>query len=232
MWASNRRLGRGRHQGAERAAQGAIVKIDTEGSEIDILSRMTSLDFDVIMLEYHSEANRRKVEELFGDFFSSAAKSGSGSRHAEIFPPPPGQSCRLGFCQGVPGTLFPNSPSIRYVSVSAQPSEVSMRRVTAALGICSLLVILPFAPRGRPAIRGGRRGPADRLPEARRRSIRRQRPPGMVGALPVHRRLPGHPCLQGGTAAPPRRCAPQARNRICLYRRMQERAGKAAAQAA
>ena len=46
-----------------------IVKIDTEGSEIDILSRMTSFDFDVIMLEYHSEANRRKIEELLRDFF-------------------------------------------------------------------------------------------------------------------------------------------------------------------
>jgi hypothetical protein len=30
---------------------------------------MTSLDFDAVMLEYHSEANRRKVEELLGDFF-------------------------------------------------------------------------------------------------------------------------------------------------------------------
>ena len=46
-----------------------IVKIDTEGSEIDILSRMTSFDFDVIMLEYHSEGNRRKIEELLRDFF-------------------------------------------------------------------------------------------------------------------------------------------------------------------
>jgi methyltransferase FkbM-like protein len=45
-----------------------IVKIDTEGSEIDILSGMTSLDFDVIMLEYHSEANRRKADELLEDF--------------------------------------------------------------------------------------------------------------------------------------------------------------------
>jgi FkbM family methyltransferase len=46
-----------------------IVKIDTEGSEVEILTRMTSLDFDAVMLEYHSEANRRKVEELLGDFF-------------------------------------------------------------------------------------------------------------------------------------------------------------------
>ena len=46
------------------------VKIDTEGSEIDILSRMTSFDFDVIMLKStHSEANRRKIEELLRDFF-------------------------------------------------------------------------------------------------------------------------------------------------------------------
>ena len=45
------------------------MKIDTEGSEVDILSRMMSLDFDVIMLEYHSEANRRKIEELLADFF-------------------------------------------------------------------------------------------------------------------------------------------------------------------
>ena len=46
-----------------------IVKIDTEGSEVDILQRMPSRDFDVVMLEYHSEANRRKVEELLPDFF-------------------------------------------------------------------------------------------------------------------------------------------------------------------
>jgi FkbM family methyltransferase len=46
-----------------------IMKIDTEGSEIDILSRMASIDFDVIMLEYHSKANRRKIEELLADFF-------------------------------------------------------------------------------------------------------------------------------------------------------------------
>jgi hypothetical protein len=30
---------------------------------------MASIDFDVIMLEYHSEANRRKIEELLADFF-------------------------------------------------------------------------------------------------------------------------------------------------------------------
>jgi FkbM family methyltransferase len=45
-----------------------ILKIDTEGSEIDILGRLPSIDFDVILLEYHSEANRRKVDALLGDF--------------------------------------------------------------------------------------------------------------------------------------------------------------------
>jgi FkbM family methyltransferase len=52
-----------------------IVKIDTEGLEVDILTRRASLDFDAVMLEYHSEANRRKVEELLGDFSLLAAKS-------------------------------------------------------------------------------------------------------------------------------------------------------------
>jgi FkbM family methyltransferase len=45
-----------------------IVKIDTEGSEVEILTRMTSLDFDAIMLEYHSEANRRKIDALLQDY--------------------------------------------------------------------------------------------------------------------------------------------------------------------
>ena len=44
------------------------MKIDTEGSEVDILAGMTSLDFDVLMLEYHSEANRRAVDALLQDY--------------------------------------------------------------------------------------------------------------------------------------------------------------------
>jgi FkbM family methyltransferase len=36
-----------------------IVKIDTEGLEVDILTRMASLDFDAIMLEYHSVTGER-----------------------------------------------------------------------------------------------------------------------------------------------------------------------------
>jgi FkbM family methyltransferase len=45
-----------------------IVKIDTEGSEVEILTRMTSLDFDAVMLEYHSEANRRRIDTLLQDY--------------------------------------------------------------------------------------------------------------------------------------------------------------------
>ena len=33
-----------------------ILKIDTEGSEVDILERLGSFDYDVILLEYHSDA--------------------------------------------------------------------------------------------------------------------------------------------------------------------------------
>ena len=46
-----------------------IVKIDTEGSEVDILERLGSFDYDVILLEFHSEENRRKIDALLGDFF-------------------------------------------------------------------------------------------------------------------------------------------------------------------
>ena len=50
-------------------AKAHIVKIDTEGSEVDILERLGSFDHDVILLEYHSEANRRTIDALLGDFF-------------------------------------------------------------------------------------------------------------------------------------------------------------------
>ena len=69
MSASNRRSPEVETMALSVLPKANIVKIDTEGSEIDILSRMTSFDFDVIMLECHSEANRRKIEELLRDFF-------------------------------------------------------------------------------------------------------------------------------------------------------------------
>ncbi len=45
-----------------------IVKVDAEGSEVEILGRMARIDFDVVLLEYHSEENRRRVDELLADF--------------------------------------------------------------------------------------------------------------------------------------------------------------------
>jgi hypothetical protein len=45
------------------------LKIDTEGEEVDILERLGSFDYDVILLEYHSDANRRKIDALLADFF-------------------------------------------------------------------------------------------------------------------------------------------------------------------
>jgi FkbM family methyltransferase len=49
-----------------------IMKIDAP--EIDILGRLTSFEFDVIMLESRSEANRRKVDELLQDFLLVAGE--------------------------------------------------------------------------------------------------------------------------------------------------------------
>jgi FkbM family methyltransferase len=45
-----------------------IAKIDTKGSEVEILTRMTSVDFDAVMLEYHSETNRRRIDALLQDY--------------------------------------------------------------------------------------------------------------------------------------------------------------------
>jgi FkbM family methyltransferase len=41
-----------------------ILKMDVEGAEIEILSRMPDIQFDIVMLEYHSEANRRTADRL------------------------------------------------------------------------------------------------------------------------------------------------------------------------
>jgi len=69
-----------------------IIKIDTEGSEIDILSRMPTLDFDVILLEYHSEANRRKVDALLRDFLLVGGEI--RHVHAQIHASAPVPGCR------------------------------------------------------------------------------------------------------------------------------------------
>lgn len=40
-----------------------ILKIDTEGSELDILNRIGILSHDFILLEYHGEQNRREIDQ-------------------------------------------------------------------------------------------------------------------------------------------------------------------------
>jgi hypothetical protein len=48
--------------------RGQILKMDTEGCEIEILSGIKNIDFDVILLEYHSDRNRRMADELLRDY--------------------------------------------------------------------------------------------------------------------------------------------------------------------
>jgi hypothetical protein len=45
-----------------------IIKIDAEGSEIEILSGLGRPDYDVVVLEYHSERNRRQADALLADY--------------------------------------------------------------------------------------------------------------------------------------------------------------------
>jgi FkbM family methyltransferase len=45
-----------------------ILKMDTEGCEIEILSGLPTINFDAIMLEYHSEKNRRDIDSLLQNY--------------------------------------------------------------------------------------------------------------------------------------------------------------------
>jgi len=45
-----------------------ILKLDTEGAEIEILSGLPEIAFDVVLLEYHSEENRRSVDRLLENY--------------------------------------------------------------------------------------------------------------------------------------------------------------------
>jgi hypothetical protein len=44
-----------------------ILKLDVEGAEVEILEN-TQIRFDAIMLEYHSEANMRRVDRILRDY--------------------------------------------------------------------------------------------------------------------------------------------------------------------
>ena len=45
-----------------------ILKIDTEGCEVEILEGLKLRKFMAILVEYHSEANRRKIDKILKDY--------------------------------------------------------------------------------------------------------------------------------------------------------------------
>ena len=45
-----------------------ILKMDVEGAEIEILSGFAHIEFDAVLLEYHSEANRRMIDQLLDEY--------------------------------------------------------------------------------------------------------------------------------------------------------------------
>jgi FkbM family methyltransferase len=55
-------------RGPEILPRANIIKIDAEGSEIEILSGLGEVDSDLVLLEYHSEGRRRRVDALLAGF--------------------------------------------------------------------------------------------------------------------------------------------------------------------
>ncbi len=45
-----------------------LIKIDAEGSEVEILAGLGRIESDVIVLECHSESNRRRIDGLLADY--------------------------------------------------------------------------------------------------------------------------------------------------------------------
>ena len=45
-----------------------VLKMDTEGSELDILTRLDVNAYDAITLEFHSESDRRQIDKLLDKF--------------------------------------------------------------------------------------------------------------------------------------------------------------------
>lgn len=56
-----------------------VLKVDTEGCEIAILESLKArLDYiGIVLLEYHSEADRRHIDQLLGKFTLIGAKAGN-----------------------------------------------------------------------------------------------------------------------------------------------------------
>jgi FkbM family methyltransferase len=51
-----------------------ILKVDTEGSEIEILEQHRSIDYEVILIEFHGETKRRRVDEILHNYCLIGAK--------------------------------------------------------------------------------------------------------------------------------------------------------------
>ena len=50
-----------------------VLKLDTEGCEVEILEGL-DLNFEYIMLEYHSETDRRKIDDLLNNYILIGSK--------------------------------------------------------------------------------------------------------------------------------------------------------------
>ena len=57
-----------------------LLKIDTEGCEVEIMSKLNLSDYTIIMFEYHSEADRRLLDGMLDEFTLIGADSGRAQR--------------------------------------------------------------------------------------------------------------------------------------------------------
>ncbi len=48
--------------------QADLLKLDVEGAEVEILSHLPRIEYDAIVLEYHSEENRRLIDKLLSNY--------------------------------------------------------------------------------------------------------------------------------------------------------------------
>jgi FkbM family methyltransferase len=92
--------------------KGQILKVDTEGAELEILSGLEEIDFDVILLEYHSEDNRRAIDGLLqnywlvGGFIRHLARGVLKYIHQRLLP----RSGQITFGLAQDGVVRPNKP--------------------------------------------------------------------------------------------------------------------------
>jgi FkbM family methyltransferase len=70
-----------------------ILKLDAEGSEVEILERHSTIEYEVILLEWHGENKRRQVDALLSNYCLVAGKIRCPHRgvfkymHRKIIPP-------------------------------------------------------------------------------------------------------------------------------------------------